>query len=109
MLYSPEITVHKNDILTFSPEGSVGDQEEVAQLDGEPVLCRGLEAAEAPFAGQQRCERWYAAVHPEQEQLPDPHVQPDGGERQHQPPHLNVWRAEVDLKVLMSSHDPDPE
>lgn len=84
-----QINVHKNDAVTFPPEGSVGDQEEVAQLDGEPILCRGPEAAEAPIPGQQRCEWWHAAVHPEQEQLPDPHVQPDGRERQHQPPHLN--------------------
>lgn len=69
-----QINVHKNDVVMFPPEGAVRDQEEVAQLDGEPVLCRGLEAAEAPFAGQQRREWWHAAVHPEQEQLPDPHV-----------------------------------
>lgn len=103
-----QINVHKNDFMKFLLEGAVGDQAEMAQLDGEPVLRRGPEAAEAPFAGQQRRERRHAAVHPEQEQLPDPHVQPDGGERQHQPPHLNVWRADVDLKVLISSRDPTP-
>lgn len=70
-----------NDVAKFLPEGAVGDEEEMAQLDGEPVLCRGPEAAEAPLAGQQRRQRRHAAVHPEQEQLPDPHVQPDGGER----------------------------
>ncbi|XP_028986810.1 adenylate cyclase activating polypeptide 1a (pituitary) receptor type I isoform X5 [Betta splendens] len=74
----------------FLPEGAVGDQEEMAQLDSEPVLCCGPEAAETPFAGEQRGERRDAAVDPQQEQLPDTHVQPAGGERQHQPPHLSV-------------------
>ncbi|CAG12268.1 unnamed protein product, partial [Tetraodon nigroviridis] len=77
-------------LLLPERRGAVGDQEEMAQLDGEPVLRRGPEAAEAPLAGQQRRQRRDSAVHPEQEQLPDPHVQPAGGERQHQPPHLNV-------------------
>ncbi|XP_027147576.1 pituitary adenylate cyclase-activating polypeptide type I receptor isoform X3 [Larimichthys crocea] len=74
----------------FLPEGAVGDQEEMAQLDGEPVLCCGPEAAKAPFIGQQWSERRDSAVDPQQKQLPDTHVQPAGGERQHQPPHLNV-------------------
>ncbi|XP_047445225.1 pituitary adenylate cyclase-activating polypeptide type I receptor-like isoform X5 [Mugil cephalus] len=74
----------------FLPEGAVGDQEEMAQLDGEPVLCCGSEAAEAPFVGQQWGERRDSAVDPKQEQLPDTHVQPAGGERQHQPPDLSV-------------------
>ncbi|XP_054622530.1 pituitary adenylate cyclase-activating polypeptide type I receptor-like isoform X4 [Dunckerocampus dactyliophorus] len=74
----------------FLPEGAVRDQEEMAQLDREPVLCCGPEAAEAPFVSQQRSEWRDAAVHLEQEQLPDPHVQPPGGERQHQPAHLSV-------------------
>ncbi|XP_037313703.1 pituitary adenylate cyclase-activating polypeptide type I receptor isoform X3 [Pungitius pungitius] len=74
----------------FLPEGAVGDQEEMAQLDGEPVLCRGPEAAEAPVAGQQRRERRHSAVDPQQEQLPDTDVQPAGGERQHRPPDLSV-------------------
>nr|XP_057935546.1 pituitary adenylate cyclase-activating polypeptide type I receptor-like isoform X3 [Doryrhamphus excisus] len=74
----------------FLPEGAVRDQEEMAQLDREPVLCCGPEAAEAPFVGQQWSERRDAALHPEQEQLPDPHVQPPGGERQHQPANLSV-------------------
>ncbi|XP_077955676.1 pituitary adenylate cyclase-activating polypeptide type I receptor isoform X3 [Gasterosteus aculeatus] len=74
----------------FLPEGAVGDQEEMAQLDGEPVLCRGPEAAKAPVAGQQRSERRDSAVDPEQEQLPDTNVQPAGGERQHRPADLSV-------------------
>ncbi|XP_067330984.1 pituitary adenylate cyclase-activating polypeptide type I receptor-like isoform X3 [Channa argus] len=74
----------------FLPEGAVGDQEEMAQLDGEPVLCCGPEAAEAPFVGQQWSERRDSAVDPEQEQLPDTDVKPAGGERQHQPAHLSV-------------------
>ncbi|KAM8849165.1 pituitary adenylate cyclase-activating polypeptide type I receptor isoform 3-T8 [Spinachia spinachia] len=74
----------------FLPEGAVGDQEEMAQLDGEPVLCRGPEAAAAPVAGQQRRERRHSAVDPEQEQLADTNVQPAGGERQHGPPDLSV-------------------
>ncbi|XP_028328669.1 pituitary adenylate cyclase-activating polypeptide type I receptor-like isoform X3 [Gouania willdenowi] len=74
----------------FLPEGAVGDQEEMAQLDGEPVLCCGPEAAAAPFVGQQWSERRHSAVHPQQEQLPDKDVQPVGGERQHQPADLSV-------------------
>ncbi|XP_029309017.1 pituitary adenylate cyclase-activating polypeptide type I receptor-like isoform X3 [Cottoperca gobio] len=74
----------------FLPEGAVGDQEEMAQLDGEPVLCRGPEAAKAPVVGQQWSERRDPAVDPQQEQLPDTHVQPAGGECQHQPPDLSV-------------------
>ena len=80
----------KNDLVKFLPEGAVGDQEEMAQLDGEPILCCGPEAAKAPFIGQQRGERWDSAVDPQQEQLADTHVQPDGGERQHRPPHLSM-------------------
>ncbi|XP_062308357.1 pituitary adenylate cyclase-activating polypeptide type I receptor isoform X1 [Osmerus eperlanus] len=69
----------------YLPEGAVGDQEEMAQLDGEPILCCGPEAP-APFAGQQRGERGDAALHPEQEQLPDPHVQPAGRDPRHLSP-----------------------
>ena len=76
--------------MKFLPEGAVGDQEEMAQLDGEPVLCCGPEAAEAPFVGQQWRERRDSAVDPQQEQLSNTHVQPTGGERQHQPPDLSV-------------------
>lgn len=76
--------------MKFLPEGAVRDQEEMAQLDREPVLCCGPEAAEASFVGQQWCERRDSVVHPQQEQLPDTHVQPTGGERQHQPPDLSV-------------------
>ncbi|XP_062337418.1 pituitary adenylate cyclase-activating polypeptide type I receptor-like isoform X5 [Osmerus eperlanus] len=75
----------------FLPEGAVGDQEEMAELDGEPILCCGPETATSPFPGQQRGERGDAALHPEQEQLPDPHVQPAGRERgESQPSDLNV-------------------
>lgn len=80
----------KIDLVKFLPEGAVRDQEEMAQLDREPVLCCGPEAAEASFVGQQWCERRDSVVHPQQEQLPDTHVQPTGGERQHQPPDLSV-------------------
>jgi len=76
--------------VKFLPEGAVGDQEEMAQLDREPVLCCGPEAAAAPFVGQQRSERRDSAFDPQQEQLPDTNVQPAGGERQHQPSNLSV-------------------
>lgn len=49
----------------------------MAQLDGEQVFCCGPEAP-ASFAGEQWGERGHAAVHPQQEQLADPHVQPAG-------------------------------
>ncbi|XP_060747311.1 adenylate cyclase activating polypeptide 1a (pituitary) receptor type I isoform X1 [Tachysurus vachellii] len=74
----------------FLPEGAVGDQEEMAQLDGEQILCCGPEAAAAPFASEQRRERGDAALHSEQEQLTDPHVQPPGRERNPQPADLSV-------------------
>ncbi|XP_058482358.1 adenylate cyclase activating polypeptide 1a (pituitary) receptor type I isoform X3 [Solea solea] len=74
----------------FLPEGAVRDQEEMAQLDSQPILCCGPEAAEASFVGQQWSERRDSAVHPQQEQLPDTRVQPAGRERQHQPPNLSV-------------------
>ncbi len=89
----------KNDLVKYLPEGAVGDQEEMAQLDGEPILCCGPEAAKAPFVGQQWGERRDSAVDPEQEQLPDTHVEPAGGERQHQPPNLSIWSAGVKFKV----------
>lgn len=54
----------------------------MAQLDGEQVLCCGPEAP-ASFAGEQWGERGHAAVHPQQEQLADPHVQPAGGDPGH--------------------------
>ena len=72
----------KNDLFKFLPQGAVGDKEEMAELDGEPVLCGGSETP-APVPGQQRGERGDAAVHTEQEQLPDPHVQPAGREPSH--------------------------
>ncbi|XP_063317046.1 pituitary adenylate cyclase-activating polypeptide type I receptor-like isoform X3 [Pelmatolapia mariae] len=74
----------------FLPEGAIGDQEEMAQLDGEPVLCCGPEAAEASFVGQQWSERRDSTVNPQQEQLADTHVEPAGGECQHQPPDLSI-------------------
>ncbi|XP_005742592.1 pituitary adenylate cyclase-activating polypeptide type I receptor isoform X3 [Pundamilia nyererei] len=74
----------------FLPEGAIGDQEEMAQLDGEPVLCCGPEAAEASFVGQQWSERRDSTVDPQQEQLADTHVEPAGGECQHQPPDLSI-------------------
>ncbi|XP_028260061.1 pituitary adenylate cyclase-activating polypeptide type I receptor-like isoform X1 [Parambassis ranga] len=66
----------------YIPQGAIGDQEEMAQLDGEQVLCCGPEAP-ASFAGEQWCERGDAAVHPQQEQLADPHVQPAGRDPGH--------------------------
>lgn len=93
----------KNDLVKFLPEGAVGDQEEMAQLDGEPVLCCGPEAAEAPFIGEQRSERRDSTVHPEQEQLPDPNVEPSGGERQHQPADLSVWWARAPSRCRSSA------
>ncbi len=72
----------KNDLVKFLPEGAVGDQEEMAQLDGEQVLCCGPEAP-ASFTGEQWGERGHAAVHPQQKQLADPHVQPAGRDPGH--------------------------
>lgn len=95
--------------MKFLPEGTVGDQEEMAQLDRQPILCCGPEAAEAPFVGQQWSERWDSAVDPQQEQLPDTHVQPPGGERQHQSPHLSAPLYEVDVKVPIHLCKQNPE
>lgn len=80
----------KNDLFKFLPQGAIGDEEEVAKLDGEPVLCCGPEAAASPIISEQWGERGHAAVHPKQEQLADPHVQPTGGECKSQPAHLSV-------------------
>uniref|UniRef100_A0A7N6AM81 Adenylate cyclase activating polypeptide 1a (pituitary) receptor type I n=1 Tax=Anabas testudineus TaxID=64144 RepID=A0A7N6AM81_ANATE len=66
----------------YIPQGAIGDQEEMAQLDGEQVLCCGPEAP-ASLAGEQWSERGNAAVHPQQEQLADPHVQPAGRDPGH--------------------------
>ncbi|KAM8889814.1 pituitary adenylate cyclase-activating polypeptide type I receptor-like isoform 1-T1 [Synchiropus picturatus] len=66
----------------YLPQGAVGDQEEMAQLDGEQVLCCGPEAPTS-FAGEQWSQRGDAALHPQQEQLADPHVQPAGRESSH--------------------------
>ncbi|XP_057697250.1 pituitary adenylate cyclase-activating polypeptide type I receptor isoform X1 [Corythoichthys intestinalis] len=66
----------------YIPLGAIGDQEEMAQLDGEQILCCGLEAP-APFAGKQWRERGDTAVHPEQKQFPDPYVQPTGRDSGH--------------------------
>lgn len=63
--------------MKYIPQGAIGDQEEMAQLDGEQVLCCGHEASTS-FAGEQWGERGDAAVHPQQEQLADPNVQPPG-------------------------------
>lgn len=71
-----------NDLVKYIPQGAIGDQEEMAQLDGEQVLCCGPEAP-ASFAGEQWGEWGDAAVHPQQEQLADPHVQPTGRDPGH--------------------------
>ena len=91
----------------FSPKGAVGDQEEVAQLDGEPLLRGGPEAAETPVSGQQRGQRGHPAVHPQQEQLPDTHVQPPGRERQPEPAHLSAWL--VDKRCPRTNPAPPPQ
>ncbi|XP_060051788.1 pituitary adenylate cyclase-activating polypeptide type I receptor isoform X3 [Erinaceus europaeus] len=62
-------------LLLPERRGAGRDQEEVAELEGEPLLHCGLQAA-APIPGQQRGERGHPALRPEQEQLPDPHVRP---------------------------------
>lgn len=49
----------------------------MAQLDGEPLFCRGHEA-QASVPGEQWREWGHAALNPQQEQLTDPHVQPAG-------------------------------
>lgn len=54
------------------------------ELEGEPLLHYGLQAP-APIPGQQWSEWGHPAVHPEQEQLPAPHVQSPG----RQPGHLS--------------------
>ena len=77
-----------NDLVKYIPQGAIGDQEEMAQLDGEQVLCCGPEAP-ASLSGEQWSERGDAAVHPQQEQLADPHVQPAGRE----PGHLSAAAA----------------
>ncbi|AWP10473.1 putative pituitary adenylate cyclase-activating polypeptide type I receptor-like [Scophthalmus maximus] len=73
----------------------------MAQLDGEPVLCCGPEAP-APLAGEQRRERGHAVVHPQQEQLADPHVQPAG----RGPGHLSAAAAPPALVPMTSLADP---
>lgn len=78
----------------------------MAQLDSEQVLCCGPEAAASPVTGEQRCERGDSAVHPEQEQLSDPHVsvQPTGRDRHPEPTHLSAGPTtpETDLCVKMT-------
>lgn len=68
--------------MKYIPQGAIGDQEEMAQLDGEQIFCCGPEAP-ASFAGEQWGERGNAAVYPQQEQLADPHVQPAGRDPGH--------------------------
>ncbi|XP_061109780.1 pituitary adenylate cyclase-activating polypeptide type I receptor-like isoform X1 [Conger conger] len=63
----------------FLPKGAVGDKEEMAELDCQPVLCGGPEAP-PPVPGQQWGERGDAAVHTQQEQLASPYVRPAGRE-----------------------------
>lgn len=75
--------------MKYIPQGAIGDQEEMAQLDGEQVLCCGHEAS-ASFAGEQWGERGNTAVHPQQEQLADPDVQPAGRD----PGHLNAGSSQ---------------
>ncbi len=88
-----QLSTLKNDFFKFLPKGAVGDKEEMEELDGEQVLCCGPEAAASPFASEQWGERGDAAVHPQQEQLTDTHVQPSGRDGQPQPAHLSAWLA----------------
>lgn len=85
-----QLSTLKNDLFKFLPKGAVGDKEEMEELDGEQVLCCGPEAAASPFASEQWGERGDAAVHPQQEQLTDTHVQPTGRDGQPQPAHLSA-------------------
>nr|XP_057929516.1 pituitary adenylate cyclase-activating polypeptide type I receptor isoform X1 [Doryrhamphus excisus] len=107
----------------YLPQGAIGDQEEMAQLDGEQILCCGPEAP-TPFACEQRSERGDATFHPEQEQLPDPNVQPAGRESGHLIGHAGNAATGVDVAsgsdvnkpttpILIPmtdllNHDPDP-
>ena len=76
----------------------------MAQLDGEQVLCCGHEAS-ASFAGEQWGERGNTAVHPQQEQLSDPNVQPPGRE----PGHLSAGGAPpIPLADLFHNPYPNP-
>ncbi|XP_027883627.1 pituitary adenylate cyclase-activating polypeptide type I receptor isoform X1 [Xiphophorus couchianus] len=86
----------------YIPQGAIGDQEEMAQLDGEQVLCCGPEAP-ASFAGEQWGERGDAAVHPQQEQLADPNVQPAGRD----PGHLSGPCGDVSTGPAAAA-DPNP-
>lgn len=82
----------------------------MAQLDSEQVLCCGHEAS-ASFAGEQWGERGNPAVHPQQEQLADPNVQPSGRD----PGHLNAGglrRADGDASAIPMTqllHNPHPD
>lgn len=94
-----QLSTLKNDLFKFLPKGAVGDKEEMEELDGEQVLCCGPETAASPFASEQWGQRGDAAVHSEQEQLTDPHVQPAGRDGQPQPAHLSAWLARPALKA----------
>ncbi|MEQ2161734.1 hypothetical protein GOODEAATRI_012562, partial [Goodea atripinnis] len=111
--FSPE-NVSKRERLVFElglcggcplllPErrGAIGNQEEMAQLDGEQVLCCGPEAP-ASFAGKQWGERGDTAVHPQQEQLADPNVQPAGRDPSHLSGHCG------DASTGPAAADPNP-
>ncbi|MEQ2215352.1 hypothetical protein XENOCAPTIV_000034, partial [Xenoophorus captivus] len=90
-----------NDLVKYIPQGAIGNQEEMAQLDGEQVLCCGPEAP-ASFAGEQWGERGDTAVHPQQEQLADPNVQPAGRDPSHLSGHCG------DASTGPAAADPNP-
>ncbi len=98
-----QLSTLKNDLFKFLPKGAVGDKEEMEELDGEQVLCCGPEAAASPFASEQWGERGDAAVHPQQEQLTDTHVQPSGRDSQPQPAHLSAWLVRSSISPALNS------
>lgn len=90
----------------------------MAQLDGEQVLCCGHEASTS-FTGEQWGERGDAAVHPQQEQLADPNVQPSGGDpgllkaanipmtNLFHNPYPNPYPDETSTETQLNSSDPE--
>lgn len=97
----------------------------MAQLDGEQVLCCGHEASTS-FAGEQWGQRGDAAVHPQQEQLADPDVQPPGRDPGHlmaaeprdaapipmtdlRHPDPNTYQDEITMEMETQLNSSDPE
>lgn len=85
-----------SDLVKYLLKGAVRGEEEMEELDCEPILCGGHEA-QASILGQQWCKWRHAALHSQQKQLADSHVQPAGWDSSHMSCSLSAPQTHTEI------------